>query len=38
MKAFGRQPEVTAIIGASDLASIGVLNQAAQFNIKCPNN
>lgn len=36
MKAFGRQPEVTAIIGASDLASIGVLNQAAQFNIKVP--
>lgn len=36
MKAFGQQPEVTAIIGASDLASIGVLNQAVQFNIKVP--
>ncbi len=37
MKAFGQQPEVTAIIGARcDLASIGVLNQAVQFNIKVP--
>ncbi|HBF74419.1 MAG TPA: LacI family transcriptional regulator [Lactobacillus sp.] len=36
MKAFGQRPEVTAIIGASDLASIGVLNQAVQFNIKVP--
>lgn len=36
MKTFGQQPEVTAIIGASDLASIGVLNQAVQFNLKVP--
>lgn len=37
MKSFGEQPDVTAIIGASDLAAIGVLNQAAQFHIKVPD-
>ncbi|MFC6255181.1 LacI family DNA-binding transcriptional regulator [Secundilactobacillus hailunensis] len=36
MQTFGRQPEVTAIIGASDLAAIGVLNQAMQYGIQVP--
>lgn len=37
MTAFGQQPDVTAIIGASDLAAVGVLNQAVQFNLKIPD-
>lgn len=36
MAEFGHDPEVTAVIGTSDMAAIGVLNQAQNFGLKVP--
>lgn len=36
MQAYGAQPDVTAIIGASDLATVGVLNQARSLGLQVP--
>ncbi len=37
MAAFGPQPDVTAIIGGSDMAAIGVLNQAQSLGLEIPD-
>lgn len=36
MKQYGREPEVTAVIASSDLAAIGVMNQAQDYGLKIP--
>lgn len=36
MKQYGREPEVTAVIASSDLAAIGVMNQARDYGLKIP--
>jgi Transcriptional regulators len=38
MKKFGRHTDLSAIIGASDLAAIGVLNQAQEFGLRIPDD
>lgn len=36
MQAYGAQTALTAIIGASDMATVGVLNQARSFGLRVP--
>lgn len=37
MKHFGKQTELTAMIASSDLAGIGILNQAMSYGMKVPD-
>ncbi len=38
MKTFGAKPELDAVIGTSDLAAIGVMNQAETFGLNVPTD
>ena len=38
MKQYGEETQLTAVIASSDLAAIGILNQAQAFNVKVPND
>jgi LacI family transcriptional regulator len=38
MKQYGHNPPVTAVVASSDLAAIGVMNQAQEFGLKIPDD
>lgn len=38
MRAYGQAPQVTAVLAGSDMAAIGVLNQARDFGLTVPHD